>query len=448
MEKVYKFIAIAIFSIAYGHHGFAQIECLEATWELSPTPVDGAYEPGQVVQMCVTITDYNPSNGNSIHGIIPVLPEGWDLFSITPQVAPASCSGTGTWQWYQSIISGSDNQVYGPGYFFNTGTDNIPGNNFGDLCTNYNLNFCISVTLRVDCGGAGNQLNMEDITPGFRITTDGQSGNWNSASDCEDAMTYPDDQIHFACCSAVSGNATGPVLVCGTDPIDLNSYLEGADAGGSWSNAQTGVALPGGIFTPFENQGGLYRYTVTDQSCVSYTNVEVNTSYNPNAGTSSSAEICITDAPFNLATLLNGMPNPGGVWTNENGDVINGTPFDPATNSSGQYVYTVTGGPLCPLDTSATLDLTINICPGIEETVVAKVEVYPNPVDEVLNITLDRPLQNAQVYIFDLLGREVFHLNQDLEEKFELTIGTLQPGLYILQIKSEDFDVSKKFTKQ
>ena len=59
---------------------------------------------------------------------------------------------------------------------------------------------------------------------------------------------------------------------------------------------------------------------------------------------------CDTDSAVNLIDMLNGTPLSFGYWSFA-GDTVNGT-FDPATDTSGTYIYTIPGTQNCPGDSA------------------------------------------------------------------------------------------------
>ncbi len=66
-----------------------------------------------------------------------------------------------------------------------------------------------------------------------------------------------------------------------------------------------------------------------------------------------------------------------------------------------------------------------------------KVNVYPNPASDILNIESDTPLSILQ--IFDLSGREIL---SDLNASNTVNIGMLQSGVYVIKL----FDKNGRFT--
>lgn len=84
----------------------------------------------------------------------------------------------------------------------------------------------------------------------------------------------------------------------------------------------------------------------------------------PDAGSSVSHTTCITTPPFALIGLLGGA-QPGGVWTDPDGDVVDGV-LNPSTDVAGLYTYTVQGDAPCA-DDQAFVALVIDPCVGLLE---------------------------------------------------------------------------------
>ncbi len=159
--------------------------------------------------------------------------------------------------------------------------------------------------------------------------------------------------------------------VCSNDgPFGLFTLLGGSpDPGGTWTGPN---AFPfGGTFVPGTSVGGIYTYTVAGQGpCDNdQATVEVTVVPQPDPGTSGSLTICSDAAAVDLFTLLGGTPEPGGTWTGPGGAPHTGI-YQPATQTSGSYTYTVSGNGPCA-DASAVVQVVRVIAPraGIDGTV-------------------------------------------------------------------------------
>jgi len=85
---------------------------------------------------------------------------------------------------------------------------------------------------------------------------------------------------------------------------------------------------------------------------------------------------------------------------------------------------------------------------SVQTTKIESYYIYPNPVDEILNISC---LNNAisRIEIFDITGRNVYNKRfENYSSKYEISVSNLLNGLYFIQIKTEKGQtLSYKFLK-
>ncbi|WP_106794203.1 T9SS type B sorting domain-containing protein [Aquimarina sp. Aq78] len=155
----------------------------------------------------------------------------------------------------------------------------------------------------------------------------------------------------------------GILEICKSDSsVNLFDRLNGSpDTGGVWTPS---LSSGTGVLNPSIDLAGIYIYTVTNGACgidTSQVNVIVNES--PNAGEDRILEICVNNNSVNLFDNLNGVPDPGGVWTPS---LSSGTGvFDPLLDVDGVYTYTVTSR-ICGTD-SSKVTIIINVLPNAGE---------------------------------------------------------------------------------
>ncbi|MBK6344017.1 MAG: gliding motility-associated C-terminal domain-containing protein [Flavobacteriales bacterium] len=162
---------------------------------------------------------------------------------------------------------------------------------------------------------------------------------------------------------APNAGTNASTVVCSNDaPFDLIDVLGGnPDGGGSWTRPN-GTAHSG-TFTPGQSAPGGYTYTVPGLTpCLAASAVvTVSVTTAPNPGTGGSITRCSNQGQVNLFLQLSGNPNNGGTWSGPGG--AHSGFLDPATDASGDYVYTVPGTAPCT-DASATINVTINPAPN------------------------------------------------------------------------------------
>ncbi|MBK6539893.1 MAG: gliding motility-associated C-terminal domain-containing protein [Flavobacteriales bacterium] len=173
----------------------------------------------------------------------------------------------------------------------------------------------------------------------------------------------------------VAGVSTSTTICSDDVPFSLFALLgPTAEVGGTWVG-------PGGphpdTYTPGVSPGGLYTYTITALlPCVTAAaTVNVTQQTAPDAGTAGNSTVCSDDPPFLLTDALNGTPDPGGQWTDPDGDPFVGNTFDPATDEEGEWTYTVSGTLPC---TNANATLTVIVRPAPDAGISASVTVCSN----------------------------------------------------------------------
>ena len=159
------------------------------SFTLSPLPVAGTYQPGQVVTICYTMNSYTQTGSNWIEGFVITLGAGFS--SPTPFTNPSNCGGgVGSWIWLTSSTSTTlPITTVGPGYFYDLDGDGLAGDDFGDsgtciwtLCIKATVlpgytpsNLSINVTAGSDGVWGSFTSSLCDVTPPYNIFT----GNTN-----------------------------------------------------------------------------------------------------------------------------------------------------------------------------------------------------------------------------------------------------------------------------
>ncbi|MFM7727409.1 MAG: hypothetical protein ACKO7B_11945, partial [Flavobacteriales bacterium] len=163
---------------------------LAANLDATPPPVNGQYQPGTLVTFCFTITSYQQTSANWLHGVVPTFGPGWDMTSFaalptttTGGATANSCSANGTWSWYNTnVTSSATGAVTGPGFYYETAAggppiDGNPGNNFGDANPgNCAWTFCWQIRTKqlAQC------VQDQGLNVNINTTGDGESGSWTS----------------------------------------------------------------------------------------------------------------------------------------------------------------------------------------------------------------------------------------------------------------------------
>ncbi|HMQ75601.1 MAG TPA: gliding motility-associated C-terminal domain-containing protein [Flavobacteriales bacterium] len=194
--------------------------------------------------------------------------------------------------------------------------------------------------------------------------TVGPAGVWTytvaGVAPCSDASA----QLTVTIRPAPDAGSDRTVVVCSSrGSFALVDSLGGSpDLTGSWTDPNS--AAFNGTFIPGTSPPGTYTYTVTGQTPCdpAVATVTVQLVVAPDAGTNATLLLCSTDADVQLFGELGGAPDPGGNWTDPDGDPFSGT-FDPGADDPGIYTYTVQGLAPCA-DATSTVTITVTPAPN------------------------------------------------------------------------------------
>lgn len=317
----------------------------------NPAPnAAGAYAPGTTVTFCYTVTDYAQTVADWICGIHPTFGPGWDLTTLQPVSPSASCDGQGTWGWYTSCTGTASGQTFGPGFYYdspagspNGNADGIPGNNFGDNCTNYTWSFCFSVMV------SNTAPQLTDLTVCVQSLSDYQAGSWGNDGcfdPCESLEAFvqvctliiPSVSITNATCSN-SNDGSITVTPSGLPPY---TFL--------WSNGATSATINN--LNP-----GIYTCTITDSaSCSKVVTFPVG---GPAAIAANATVVQNGCTPSGGSITLAPSGGTGGTYTYLWSDGSTGSSLTNLTG--GNYTVTITDANNCTETASFTINTVVPV---------------------------------------------------------------------------------------
>ncbi len=276
---------------------------VQSSLTANPAPVNGSYNPGQVITFCYTVSDYNQLGANWFHGLQIILGTGWQAGSLQPVSPAASCDASGNWAYYNSVTSSNTGNTVGPGFFYDrTPLDGNPGNNYGDNCSAFNWTFCFRATVpNINCNSASPDLSIR-----VRPFSDGQTGSWSNQT-----------------CNVTPTFVFSAVLVCCSQPIitQFDETCPNACDGIVIAQGQGGTAPytyswgSGSLIDTASNLcAGPVNITVTDAvGCNAITTVVVNSGSSLSLTTAVSNETC-PGAADGKAWVVNGSPSLTYTW--------------------------------------------------------------------------------------------------------------------------------------
>lgn len=84
---------------------------------------------------------------------------------------------------------------------------------------------------------------------------------------------------------------------------------------------------------------------------------------------------------------------------------------------------------------------------SISEENINSLRVYPNPTKGIIRIDMNPDIQVTQIKIFNLLGQEIFDMNDVPSDFNALDFSTFNSGIYILEISSSEGSIIKRIIK-
>ncbi|MBS1941402.1 MAG: gliding motility-associated C-terminal domain-containing protein [Bacteroidetes bacterium] len=146
-------------------------------------------------------------------------------------------------------------------------------------------------------------------------------------------------------------------------PVSLLPYISPAQANGTWRKPAPGNQVFSGTYVPSTFTPGDYTYTVSGVAPCSagVAVLHISETQGPNAGNSAVVTKCANDSSFNMTAALGGTPATNGTWRDPYNQLHTST-FVPGQDSSGVYIYTVSGTFPCG-DKSTSLTVNVNPVP-------------------------------------------------------------------------------------
>ena len=159
----------------------------------------------------------------------------------------------------------------------------------------------------------------------------------------------------------MTATLSGTSTICTGDAVDLNVIFNGTPpfdlvyTDGTTNFTENGIAANSYNISVSPTATSTYSLVSVTGVCAGTVSGSATVTVNqpPSAGTDATVSICENASPIDLFINLGGNPTAGGTWS----PPLSGNMYDPAVNTPGAYVYTVTGGGVCP-DASATVTVT------------------------------------------------------------------------------------------
>lgn len=232
--------------------------------------------------------------------------------------------------------------------------------------------------------------------------------------------------------------------------FDLFTLISGnSTTTGTWYNPSV---APGNVFnTPLSFVGtpeGTYPffYVETD-ACGDHTvqtSVTVGTPHN--VGNGGSLPLTCNYGYVNLFDGLSGTIDLDGEWHDANGNVVSSLlNFNGEPSGSYNFYYVIDDG-LCPADSSA-VGIALIDCASLDENSFL-VDVYPNPVNDILTVQTINADAQTTVELFDIRGLQVVAPINMNNTSIKVEMGDLANGIYFLRVNSNGASQDVRIVKQ
>ena len=86
---------------------------------------------------------------------------------------------------------------------------------------------------------------------------------------------------------------------------------------------------------------------------------------------------------------------------------------------------------------------------SVDEYNIIQLDVYPNPAIDIVNIKLNTLNEDADLEIYNMLGKVVMKKSYDFStESLSIDISEFATGVYILKVSSSESTSYKRFIKK
>ena len=330
------------------------------------------------------------------------------------------------------------------------------GNDFDNMLGVFDVNDCnaYNTFVLVDealgnpfatCVGVGTPagINLCGLTPGntyylaIGSEVDGVTG------------TFP---LTLTELPAIDAGTANPMDVCeDNNAVDLFTALTGnLTTTGQWYE---NMAAPGNeVMSTVDAMtmaigNNTFVYVHTEICGADTTSTTFNVVELPAVGTGSTLNAGCNFGAVNLFDGLSGNVDLGGTWYDSNDNPVGATLINFNGEPAGDYdYYYVVDNGVCAADTS---NVTVNVidCASIGENGM-DVEVYPNPVQDVVFVKLANSDNDLTVQLLDLNGKVVTVEINLMSNVASINVAELASGIYFIEVSDGENIQNMKIVKQ
>ena len=141
--------------------------------------------------------------------------------------------------------------------------------------------------------------------------------------------------------------------------------------------------------------------------------------------------------------LTHNLISTGGVETFNSGYHGQGHVFS--------HTFTLVGSTTFTCSPHASMYGVVNVTDplSVNDYNIIQLDVYPNPVSDVVNVKLNTLNEDTELEIYNMLGKVVMKKSYDFNaESYSIDISEFVAGVYILKVSSGESTSYKKFIKK
>lgn len=238
------------------------------------------------------------------------------------------------------------------------------------------------------------------------------------------------------------------IVVTPSDTI-CNGNAVTLSAGGGGTYLWTPGGQTSSSINPSPTTTTNYSVAVTNAGCTGEENrtIYVQNAPTANATFSPSSGVCVNDnVNFDGTTSVDANSYN---WTFPAGSPSSGSSTSPfpviSFGASGTHAYSLVVQNACGTDTHNGT-VSVNICTGVEELNKDVISIFPNPTNNLVNVS---GIENAQtITLMDVTGKIVYTNNNLSTDVLTIDLSNASNGLYFMQVKTDNGTDTYKIVKQ
>ncbi|MCU4162838.1 autotransporter-associated beta strand repeat-containing protein [Carboxylicivirga caseinilyticus] len=213
----------------------------------------------------------------------------------------------------------------------------------------------------------------------------------------------------------------GKLIINGTQTSYAYTTVEGGTLAGTGRLYGTVIVRSGASLEPGDERIATFRVA----------------SLNLNSGSTASMDINATAMTYDRVSCTAGVTYNGILNLNITGQLSAGDSFTLFTGSS----YSGTLQEIIPAVPGDGLEwqfengvLSVVASTGIDDSDLSDIQIYPNPVDDILNINVDKTYVNIETRIMTISGQELIKVSKKDRGEISIQLDHLKSGFYLVEI--------------